>query len=237
MIHYLNRNLLQGVLYEVIQCWPKNYILLKNLKSLILILCLFVSVSTFAQGEYQPIVVTGFVVNEADSEPMPGVHMFIPKAGRGTTTSRDGFFVISTYPGDSIILSSIGFKNHYYRVPVDKYEGYSVIIELVEDTTALEAVEVFPYPTEELFKEAFLALDLPDEQQLQNLRKNLNQQIITELALSLPMDAKLNYRYSTYQDIYRLETRNNIPTLQIFNPFAWARFIKSIKNGDFKKKR
>jgi len=198
---------------------------------------MFITFSAFAQGEFEPLILSGFVVSANDSEPMPGVHMYIPKAGRGTTTNREGFFVISTYPGDSIILSSIGFKKHYYRVPEDKFDGFSVVIELVEDTTMLEAVEVFPYPTEELFKEAFLAMELPDEQQLQNLRNNLNQQLITRLAIELPMDAKLNYRYSTYQDIYRLETRNNIPTLQILNPFAWAKFIQSIKRGDFKKKK
>ena len=203
---------------------------------LISILLLTLSVSSlFAQGEKIPIVFSGFVVNSVNSDPVPGVHIYIPKAGRGTTTSGEGFFAIATVPGDSLILSSIGFKKHYIRIPTDKTESYSVVIELVEDTTALAVIEVFPYPTEELFKEAFLALELPDEEKLEALRRNLDPVMMTRLAFDMPMDAQMNYRNTMNQDAWRLHTQNSVPSLQLLNPFAWAKFIQSIKRGDFKK--
>ncbi|GAB4397665.1 MAG: hypothetical protein OHK0053_14640 [Microscillaceae bacterium] len=190
-----------------------------------------------AQGAREPLFFSGFVVDANSSNPVPGVHIYIPKAGRGTSTNAEGFFAMPTYPNDSLIISSIGYKKHYYVVPNEKLESYSVVIELVEDTTNLPVIEVFPYPTEELFKEAFLALELPDEEQLRLLQQNLNQEIITRLALDLPMDARMNYRNQVYQNALRLENRTSIPTLQLLNPFAWARFVESIRNGDFKRDR
>ncbi len=191
-----------------------------------------------AQGEIEPIYFSGFVVGpstENEAEPIPGVHIYIPKAGRGMATNFDGFFTLPVLPGDSLILSAVGFKKHYYRIPEEKYDSYSVVIEMVQDTTLLEVIEVFPYPTEELFKEAFLALELPDEEKLQNLRRNLDERQIARIASALPMDAKSNYRYQMYRDVYFLENQTTLPSYSFLNPFAWANFFKSLKNGDFKK--
>ncbi len=217
----------------------KNFQALKSRYSLLisLILSLFAVSAAQAQGQKQPVYFSGFVVDEVNSDPMPGVHMYIPKAGRGTATNSEGFFAMPTFPGDSIIISSIGYKKHYYVIPEDKRESYSVVIEMIEDTTALPTIEVFPYPTEELFKEAFLAMELPDEEKLRILRENLDQRVMTRLAYDLPMDGAMNFDYQMDRNVYRLENRTVIPTLQVLNPFAWARFIQSIKRGDFKKGR
>lgn len=202
---------------------------------LFLSIVLLYSLPSLGQGAREAVLFSGFVVDESNSEPVPGVHLFIPKAGRGVATNPEGYFLLPTLPGDSIIVSSIGYKNHYYIIPRDKLNSYSVVIELVEDTTSLPVIEVFPYPTEELFKEAFLALELPDEELRKNLEENLNQRIMARLAMDMPMDAQMNYRYQMYQNIQARENRYFRPTLQFLNPFAWANFIKSIKRGDFKK--
>jgi len=191
----------------------------------------------FSQGARQAVLFSGFVVDAKNSDPVPGVHLYIPKAGRGVATNPEGYFMLPTLPGDSIVVSSIGYKNHYYIIPQDKLSSYSVVIELIEDTTSLPVIEVFPYPTEELFKEAFLALELPDEELRKNLEENLNQRIMARMAMDIPMDARMNYRHQMYQDIQFRENRNFRPTIQLLNPFAWANFVKSIKRGDFKKEK
>ena len=205
----------------------------------IYVLCLafvvFFHQSTQAQGSKDPVFVSGFIVDSKTTDFVPGVHLYIPKAGRGTSSNSDGFFALPTIPGDSIIVSCIGYKTYFYRIPEDKTESYSVVIELVEDTTTLAVIEVFPYPTEELFKEAFLAMELPDEEKIEAMRENLDQRVMTRLAYGLPMDATMNYRNQMYRDVYALENRTTLPSYQFLNPFAWARFFKSIKNGDFKK--
>lgn len=211
---------------------------MKSLKR-ILFLILFVSLtftsSILAQGQQEPIFFSGFVVSAENSDPVPGVHLYIPKAGRGTATNSEGFFFMPTLPGDSLVISAIGFKKRFYRVPTEKTESYTVVIEMVEDTTTLPIIEVFPYPTEELFKEAFLALELPDEERIRILRSNLNQEIMTRMAYQLPMDGRMNFRNQMNRDVMALENQTSLPTLQLLNPFAWNRFIQSIKNGDFKK--
>jgi hypothetical protein len=207
---------------------------LKNIFILIVIVFLAFS-ETFAQGERQVILLSGVVVGGMQSDPLPGVHLYIPKAGRGTATNGEGFFALPVVPGDSIVMSSVGYKKRYFFVPKDKSESYSVVIEMTEDITSLPIIEVFPYPTETLFKEAILALDLPDEEKMEALRKNLDQQLMTRLALTAPMDAQMNYRNTMMNNVMQIENQNFLPSLTFMNPFAWAQFIKSVKRGDFKK--
>ena len=209
--------------------------MIKKLQIILVLVLIFSAEWTWAQGEQKVLIFSGFIVDGNNADPLPGVHLYIPQVGRGTSTDRDGFFIIPTYAGDSLIISSIGYKRRYYLVPEEKQESFSVVIELVSDTTMLPILEIFPYPTEELFKEAFLALELPDEEKIQNMRKNLNQRIMTRLAYSMEMDQNMNFDYYARQDAANLGNRFFNPTLQILNPFAWAEFIRSVKRGDFKR--
>lgn len=191
---------------------------------------------TFAQGKQRVLQFSGIVVGGEDSEPVAGAHMYIPRAGRGTSTNPYGFFSMPVMSGDSIIISSVGYKKQFYIIPQKSEKGYSVVIELLTDTTMLPVVEVYPYPTEELFKEAFLALQLPDEQDQEAMRKNLNQRLLAQMALEAGMSPNANFRNFQQQQINYTANRNFVPTLQLLNPFAWSQFIKSIKRGDLKKK-
>ena len=67
-------------------------------------------------------------------------------------------------------------------VPDSSPEFSTVIIEMTEDVTRLPEVVIMPYPTEEIFKEAVLALNIPmDENGVD--KKNLNE-------LKLPLQEK-----------------------------------------------
>jgi hypothetical protein len=50
------------------------------------------------------------------------------------------------------------------------------------------------------------------------------------------MDGSANFKYQTKLYADRMYFAGQVPPMQIFNPFAWADFIKSIKNGAYKKK-
>jgi hypothetical protein len=189
-----------------------------------------------AQGKEPIIQFSGIIIGGDNSEPVPGAHIYVPKAGRGTSTNPYGFFSMPVMAGDSIIISSVGYQRQYYVVPPKNEKGYSVVIELQSDVTTLPVVEVYPYPTEELFKEAFLALQMPDEKQQQAMRKNLDQQLLYQMSIAAGPGAGESFRNFSNQQQYYSTNRNFAPTLQLLNPFAWAQFIKQIKNGDFKKK-
>jgi hypothetical protein len=206
-------------------------------KYLFLMLCFWVTLipQTKAQGGTNVIILSGIVVDKETNEPLPGVSIYIPKAGRGVGTSSQGLFAIGVLPGDSLIISSLNYKKRFYRVPKDKTQSYSVVIELNEQITNLPVVEVFPYPTEEAFKEAVLALQLPDEEQMKKLQENMNPESLAKLAMSMPMDATMNTRYFMMRDAINMGNQTFLPTLPLLDPFAWGRLIKSIKNGDFKR--
>ena len=180
--------------------------------------------------------VSGLVVSGEQALGVPGVQIIIPKAARGTTTNPYGYFSLATLEGDSAVISAIGFKRQYYLVPTDGRQSISVIIYLKEDTTLLPTVEVFPYATEELFKEAFLALKLPEEER-RNMRKNLDPDKLARIGSDMPMDGSMNHTYFMQQQVYKQENRNFVPGVQLLNPFAWSRFIQSVKRGDLKKKK
>jgi len=188
-----------------------------------------------AQGDRQTVHLSGIVVGEDSTNGIPGVHVYIPKAGRGTITNGYGFFILPTMVGDSVVISAVGYKKKYYVIPKDKGIGLSVVIDLETDITELSAVEVYPYPTEELFKEAFLALQLP-ETELEYMRKNLDANLLAMMYAHTPMDGSMNYRHLMNQNAIYTSNKNFVPTLQLLNPFAWAEFIKSVKRGDLKRK-
>ncbi|MFA0961249.1 carboxypeptidase-like regulatory domain-containing protein [Roseivirga sp. BDSF3-8] len=181
------------------------------------------------QEKKKVIQFSGVVIDAVTEEPLPGVHVYVPLAGRGTTSSSFGYFSMPVLEGDSVVISSVGFRKRGLIIPATEKDTYSVMIELSEDTTMLPTVEVLPYPTEELFKEAVLAMELPDEGNYDNLAENLNEELMASMFRSTPMDGELNYRVYQQQQIQYMNDRFGPRPNPLLNPFNWARFIKSLK--------
>lgn len=206
-------------------------------KKFVLSLSLFFCVSlAFAQGEKQVIRFSGLIVDGDSAYGVPGVHIYVPKAGRGTSTDYYGTFSMPTLAGDTVIISAIGFRRQYIIIPDRREAAYSVLINLKNDTTYLPVVEVFPYPSVEVFKEAFIALELPTTAE-EALAKNLDRNRLATLSLNLPMSAAANYRYYTNQHYSSLANKNSATSISLLNPFAWVELINAIKRGDFKRKK
>jgi len=200
--------------------------------------CFFLfSNKNYAQGDPEVMQMSGIIVDGDSSFGVPGVHIYIPKAGTGTVSNQVGLFALPTMAGDTVIFSAVGYKKQRFIVPRKNDKGFTVLIDLQTDTTFLPIVEVFPYPTEELFKEAFLALELPRDQRRENMERNLNQQALNRMAAALPMDGGSNHRYYMNQQSNAISNQFFAPSFSLLNPFAWAQFIKSVKRGDLKKKK
>ncbi len=82
-----------------------------------------------------------------------------------------------------------------------------------------------------------LALNLPDEDQYANMRGNLDENLLARMFDVMPMDGSMNHRYFMNQQFDRLQYGAGPRPNPLLNPFAWGEFIKSIKRGDFKKKK
>ncbi len=204
--------------------------------ALVILMLMAGSTALFAQGKQRVVQFSGLIVSGDDDYGVPGVHVYIPNAGRGVTTNQYGYFSMATLAGDSAIISAVSYKKQYYLIPDDGRESISVIIYLKSDTTMLPVVEIFPYPTEELFKEAFLALRLP-ETEMDNMRRNLDERVMARIAKDMGMSASANHTYYMNQQWTQQSNRYFQPTIPLLNPFAWAKFIQSVKRGDLKKKK
>lgn len=201
---------------------------------------LFISISLFSQASYAQaddpvIVLSGVVVSGEDSYGIPGVHVYVKEAGIGTSSNGAGLFRIHVVPGDTVVFSHITYKTQKFIVPNTDEQALSILIDLATESTLLPMVEVFPFPSEEVFKEAFLALDLKDQRE-ENMRENLSPERIARMASQMGMSAGANHRNFMNNQVNQVHNQFFAPTLSLLNPFAWSEFIKSIKRGDFKRK-
>lgn len=195
-----------------------------------LLAILLVSSNLSAQNSQRIVQLSGIVVGGDSLYGVPYVSVYVPKAGRGTMTNTVGFFSLATLVGDSVVVSAIGFKKRSLRIPDNDKQSFSVVIELIMDTTLIPTVEVFPYYTEELFKQAFLALQLPEDN-YNNMQQNLNDRFMSRLYVDEGMGANANYRYYMQQQAIRQDNRfkDPIASSQLFNPFAWYSAVNSLR--------
>ena len=189
-----------------------------------------------AQGQRRQIIqlsgmVLGVDMQSKDSvSGLPGVHVYVPKAGRGTSTNGAGFFSMPVLAGDSVVISSVGFVRQHYIVPGNMNEDFlTIVVEMTTDNTFLQTVTILPFPTEEVFKQAVLALNVQMDDRID--RRNLNAELMALMMRTTPMDGNLNYRYYMEQYNNSITDRNLGRTNPFLNPFNWARFFKDLKRN------
>ncbi len=197
----------------------------------LLLIAVAVSASQKSFAQARRVIQLSGIVTDTAGVFLPGVNVYVPKAGRGTTTLNNGFFSLPLLVGDSVVISSVGYQRQSYIVPADAKEFTTILIEMREDNIILrEAVVVMP--TEEIFKDAVLALNVSlDDTGID--QKNLNAELLALMVRTSPMDGNANYRY--YIEQYQNSTDNKFhPVYNPFlNPLNWVKFIKDVK----KKKR
>ena len=183
--------------------------------------------TTFSQAQKRVIQLSGVVLNE-DGEGIPGVHVYAPKAGRGTTTNGLGFFSMPFLVGDSVVISSVAHIRQHYIVPNNAPEYQTIIVTMVEDVTYLKDVVIRPFPTEEVFKEAVLALNIPlDGNSYKS--KDLSAELLALMVKTTPMDGPQNQKYYLDQWVANQNAKYQPVSNPFLNPFNWAKFFKSLK--------
>src|SRR6185436_15616006 len=98
--------------------------------------------SAYAQQKQRRVIQLSGVVIDTLEGPLPGVHVYVPKAGRGTTTNHVGFFSTPVLVGDSIVISSVGYQRRHFTVPVDAEEYSTVVIYMRMDTSYLDEIVI-----------------------------------------------------------------------------------------------
>ena len=201
------------------------------------IFILFLSSVFFAQAQPNKKLIqfSGVVVNSDSLKPIPFVSIMIKDSYHGTVSDYYGYFSFVAQENDVIEFSAIGYKNNTFKIPDSLQDSrYSLIQMLNSDTILLREAIIYPWPTREQFKQAFINLQLPNDD-MARAQRNLNHQAMQELGQALAMDGRMNQRNAMQQYNSRLYYAGQLPPNNLLNPIAWAKFIQSWKNGDFKR--
>ncbi len=180
---------------------------------------------------------SGQVFDADSSTQIPFVSILIKGTNRGTHSDFNGFFSLVVNAGDELEFVSLIHKRRTYKVADSlKQKYYFAIQVLTKDTIELPTVDVFPWPSKEDFKRAFLALNLNDSD-IDRAEKNLTRETLTYLERNQVASASENYKYMMLALYTKAYTAGQQPSMSILSPIAWAQFIDSIKKGKYSKKK
>lgn len=192
---------------------------------------------TIVKDTIKYIQFSGVVVNSQSLEPVPFVNIIEKSSRRGTSSDYYGFFSFVAHPGDTILFSSIGFKKSKYIIPRNlESNRYSLIHMIDEDTIKLPEKIIYPWPSKEQFKEAFVNADIPNDD-LRRAQNNLDPEILALKAEAYPAGGSLNFKWQMQEVQSRLYYAGQAPPNNLLNPLAWVKFVQAWKNGDFKNKK
>jgi hypothetical protein len=206
-------------------------------KTLLIVLSLLVSAVVFSQKDEDLIQFSGVVITGDSLSPVPFTNVLIEQSNRGTMTDYYGYFSFVAQKGDSVLFSAVGFQKSRFVIP-DSLESnkYSLIQIMVQDTIELQPAVVYPWPTREQFKEAFLALEVPDTDADRAARNLARADMIARMDAAMPSGGE-TFKYSMQEYQSQIYYAGQAPPQNIFNPLAWAKFIEAWKRGDFKSER
>jgi hypothetical protein len=178
------------------------------------------------------------IVMTADSlKGLESVSVVVKGQNRGTITNNKGVFSIVVLKGDEVVFSSIGYKPKTISIPTNLEGNQQSIIQLmVNDTVYLPATIIKARPSRAQFERDFLNTEVPDDY-ITIARKNNSEATRKLLVATLPTDGRESSSNYLRQTANKAYYAGQAPPMNIFNPFAWAEFIKAWKRGDYKSKK
>jgi hypothetical protein len=205
----------------------------------ILLIAFFGSLKAHAQFETvkdSVVQLYGLVMTADSLVGIPAVSITVKGSNRGTMTNNQGVFSIVVLKGDEIEFSHVSYKTKVVTIPRDlKGSQHSVVQLMVEDTVYLPATIIRPRPSPQQFERDFVKTKVPDDD-IEIARQNNDVAKRRILMQSIPADGAgataMQFRNMANKATYY----GQVPPQNIFNPAAWAEFIKAWKRGDFKRK-
>ena len=180
---------------------------------------------------------SGVVLDQDSLTPIPFASVVIKGTNRGANSDFYGFFSLVVEPGDELEFVSLIHKKRTYKVADTlKQKYYYAVQVLTKDTVQLPQVEVFPWPSKDEFKRAFLALNLNDTD-VDRAQKNLEREAMTYLERNQTASASENYKYVMLAYYTKAYSSGQSPSISLLNPFAWAQFIDNVKKGKYNNKK
>jgi hypothetical protein len=179
---------------------------------------------------------SGVIITSDSLTAIPLAHIIVINSMRGTISDFNGYFSFVAKKLDTVEFSAVGYKADRFIVPDSITNNrYSIIQLMSTDTIWLSETVIYPWPTKAEFKEAFLTLEIPDDD-LEIARKNLNPRQLLVKAEHLPAEGSVNFKYLVDQQVEKLYYNGQTQPITVLNPFAWAKFVKAWKDGKFKRR-
>lgn len=180
---------------------------------------------------------SGVLLTRDSLEAVPFASVLIKGTQRGTMSDYFGYYSFVAERGDTIQFSYVGFKDAIFVIPDSlNRKNYSLIQMMDVDTIILQEAVIYPWPTKEQFRQAFLDLRLPEDDK-QRAERNLARADMKERMENMQADGSESYKIAMRNHGNQLYYAGQLPPNNLLNPIAWAKFIKAWKNGDFKRKR
>ena len=214
-----------------------RFLFMKYISCFLFLICCTLLVQ--AQQTYKGkalVQVSGVVMSNDSLQPVYFANILIKGTNRGTITNGEGYFSIAVPKGDTLHFSAIGYEKSRLQVPLSYGTEVMTVVHFMQrDTLMLPEAIIYPWPKPEEFEEAFMNVIVPDDD-LKRAKRNLHHEHLREIGETFAMDGSENYSYQMKQYSQQQYYSGQYPPMQILNPFAWAKFFKAIKNGDFKNK-
>jgi hypothetical protein len=197
----------------------------------------FLSILTFYTARSQITSPERFVqlsgiITDVSYRPVAGVAVISRKLHRGTLSERSGIYSITSTPGDTVFYRALGYKRYHTVIP-ESYQDKHCMVDIVleADTIPIAEVTILPWSNYNEFIRD-MTKEKPVDPIIENMNENLASiyvSITNQTNLSISPEA--GYRYAMEQNFSAMATRNQYPVNNLFNPFAWSRFISEVKKG------
>ena len=172
--------------------------------------------------------------NDSAATPVPFASVYNRSIRLGAIANYQGFFTFAARVGDTIEVSSVGYKSGLVVVPdIPENESYTAMIFLNQEIKTLPETRVYPWFSKDQFRDAFVHLNIPDDD-IERARKNLNEQTLRALGETV-QDGRLNATQSLQNYAYTYYYQGQYKPQQVFSPSAWMQFFNALSNGDLKK--
>jgi hypothetical protein len=210
-------------------------------KILLIIFCLGGLFANKAQAQFESardsvVQLYGIVMTADSLVGIQAVNVMVRGQNRGTMTNAQGVFSIVVLKGDIVEFTHVSYKSKVVTIPKDlQGNHHSVVQLLIQDTVYLPATIIRQRPTPEQFARDFVNTKVPDDD-IEIARQNTSAAKRRALMSTTPGDGGEATALQMRNAATRASYAGQVPPQNLFNPAAWAEFIKAWKRGDYKRK-
>ena len=182
---------------------------------------------------------TGIITDNDSEYPVPYASIInLSDNQKFYTANHQGFFSFVAHEGDTIQLSSVGYRSAQVIIPKVSEDKYTALIKLTPDIVSLPAVHLLPWASVEEFNIAFMNLKVASDDILL-AKENLTREGLQEMARQYPMSPEAMQTFTSNQAHINLANKatNQKGNNPLLNPFAWGKFINQIKQGNESRKK